>query len=336
MMARFALRRVILAVPTLLIIALAIFALLEVAPGDPMAQVPMTVSDATRAQMRAALGLGESAPLRFAIWLRQLLWVEPRIALDAALGTDFAQDAPRILSWQSRAPVMAIIAERLPQTLWVVGLAYLVGVVLALPIGIWSAYRQYSLLDHFGTGAMMLGYAIPPFFSGLLLILVFTVWLGWFPSVYDTTHRVTDLSSLGTQIRQMLLPVAVLSLQTTALMARYLRAAMLDEMGTPYVRAARARGLSEIAVLTAHAARNALVPVITIAALGLPQVFGGAVITEQIFRVNGIGQLLISALQAADWPVVRTVTFLLAVLIVAFNILADLLHGWLDPRVRHD
>jgi len=169
-----------------------------------------------------------------------------------------------------------------------------------------------------------------------LLILVFTVGLGWFPSVYDTTHRVTDWSSFFTQVWQMTLPVAVLSLQTTALMARYLRAAMLDEMGAPYVRAARARGLREVTVVTAHAARNALVPVITIAALALPQVFGGAIITEQIFRVNGIGQLLITALQAADWPVVRTVTFLLAVLIVVFNILADVIHGWLDPRVRYE
>ncbi|QYX58188.1 ABC transporter permease [Roseovarius sp. SCSIO 43702] len=333
-MTRFVIRRLLLAIPTLLVIALVIFALLEAAPGDPMAQVPLTVSDAVRAEMRAALGLGDPPSLRFLLWLKQLLWVEPRIALDAAFGTDLAGDAPRILSWQSRAPVMEIVAERLPQTLWMVGLAYAVGLALALPIGAVSAWRQYSLLDHLGTGAMMLGYAIPPFFSGLLLILVFAVWLGWFPSVYDTTHQVTGLRSLGTQIWQMVLPVAVLSLQTTALLARYMRAAMLDEMGALYVQAARARGLPEVTVLTAHAARNALVPVVTIAALGLPQVFGGAVITEQIFRVNGIGQLLISALQAADWPVVRTVTFLMAALIVLFNILADLLHGWLDPRVR--
>ena len=335
-MLRYTLRRLALAVPTLLAIALVVFALLELAPGDPMAQVPLSVSDAVRDEMRAALGLGTPAPLRFALWLQQLLWVEPRVALDALFGTDLAQGAPRILSWQSRAPVMSIVAERLPQTLWVVGLAYLVGVLLALPIGIWSAYRQYSMLDHLGTGVAMLGYAVPPFFSGLLLILVFTVGLGWFPSVYDTTHRVTDWSSFFTQVWQMTLPVAVLSLQTTALMARYLRAAMLDEMGAPYVRAARARGLREVTVVTAHAARNALVPVITIAALALPQVFGGAIITEQIFRVNGIGQLLITALQAADWPVVRTVTFLLAVLIVVFNILADVIHGWLDPRVRYE
>ena len=335
-MLSYSIRRVLWAVPTLFVIALMIFALLELAPGDPMAQMPPTVSDAVRAEMRAALGMGEPAPVRLAAWLWQVFSVEPRVALDGLLGTSLSEGLPRVQSWQSRAPVFSVIAERLPQTLWVVGMAYVIGILAALPIGIWSAYRRYSLLDNLGTWVTMIGYAVPPFFSGLLAILVFTFWLGWFPSVYDTTHQVTGWASLRYQLWQMVLPVLVLSIQTTALIARYLRAAMLEELQGLYVRAARARGLSEVTVVLSHALRNALIPVVTIVALGLPQVFGGAIITEQIFRVNGIGQLLISSIVASDWPMVQTVTFLIAILIVVFNILADLTYGWLDPRVRYD
>lgn len=335
-MLTYSIRRLAMAVPTLLLIALVIFTLLELAPGDPMAQMPLTVSDAVRAEMRAALGLGEPAPVRFAAWMWQVFAVEPRVLLDTVLDTNLAEGLPRVQSWQSRSPVFAVIAERLPQTLWVVGMAYVIGILAALPIGIWSAYRRHSLADHAATAVTMLGYAVPPFFSGLLAILVFTYWLGWFPSVYDTTYEVTGWAEFRFQLRQMALPVLVLSVQTTAMLARYLRAAMIDELHSLYVRAARAKGMGEAAVVLGHALRNAMIPVVTIVALGLPQVFGGAIITEQIFRVNGVGHLLITSIQASDWPMVQTVTFLLAILIVGFNILADLLYGWLDPRVRHD
>ena len=335
-MLTYTIRRLAMAVPTLLLIALVIFALLELAPGDPMAQMPLTVSDTVRAEMRAALGLGEPAPARFAAWLWQVFAVEPRVLLDTVLGTNLAEGLPRVQSWQSRSPVFSVIAERLPQTLWVVGMAYVIGILAALPIGIWSACRRHSPVDHAATAVTMLGYAVPPFFSGLLAILVFTYWLGWFPSVYDTTYRVTGWAGLRFQLWQMTLPVLVLSVQTTAMLARYLRAAMIDELQSLYVRAARAKGMGEAAVVLGHALRNAMIPVVTIVALGLPQVFGGAIITEQIFRVNGVGHLLITSIQASDWPMVQTVTFLLAILIVGFNILADLLYGWLDPRVRHD
>lgn len=322
---------------TLLIFALAIFALMELAPGDPMAQVPLSVPDEVRQEMRRALGLEEPVHVRFGLWLWQLCVIEPLTGVDALLGTQLAGGQARILSWQARAPVMQIVALHLPQTLWVVGLAYVVGVAIALPLGICQAWRQHSVFDRAGTAVTMLAYSVPPFLSGVVLIAVFSIWLGWLPSIYDTTHRVESWSDIWVQARQMILPVAVLSIQTTALIARYARAAVLENLRMDHVRTARSKGLSEAAVLARHVLRQSMIPVVTVVALGLPQVFGGAVVTEQIFLVNGLGHLLISSIEANDLPVVRTVTFLMAVLIVLANLAADVTCRLLDPRIgAHD
>ncbi|WP_135504769.1 ABC transporter permease [Roseovarius aestuariivivens] len=335
-MLSYTIRRLALAIPTLLVISLIIFLLLDLAPGDPMAQVPLTVPPEVKAQMREALGLGEQVHIRYWKWLVQMTWVEPQVLIDHLFGTSLSEGKLRILSWQHRGPVMDVVVQRLPQTLWVVGTAYLVGILIALPIGIWSAYRRASLFDQAGTFVTVVGYAMPPFFTGPLVIFIFSVQLGWLPSIYDTTHRVTDWNSFTVQLRQMVLPVMVLALQTTAQISRYMRAAVLDSLGQDYVRTARAKGLPEAAVLGVHVLRNALIPVVTVIALGLPAVFGGAIITEQIFSVNGIGAQLIGAIRAGDLPTVHTITFIFAVLIVLANLLADLLYGWLDPRIRYE
>lgn len=335
-MLTYTLRRLILAVPTLIVIALVIFMLLELAPGDPMAQVPLTVPDEVREQMRIALGLGEPAPVRFGKWLWQFFVVEPMVWWDARFGTGFAEDTQRVISWQTRSPVMELVMQRLPQTLWVVGMAYVVGILIALPIGIYSAYRQYSFFDQAGTFVAMLGYSLPPFFSAVVLIVIFSVHLGWVPMIYDTTHRVTDWESFTFQVRQSILPVMVLALQTTAQISRYMRASMLDNLGQDYVRTARAKGLRENTVVLVHVLRNSMIPVVTMIALGVPSIFGGAIITENIFGVNGLGQLLLTSIRANDLPTVQTVTFMIAVLIVLFNIIADLLYGLLDPRIRYE
>lgn len=328
-------RRLALALPTLLVISALVFALLELAPGDPMAALPSSIPPDVRADMRAALGLDRPAPVRFALWLRQMVLVEPTVMLDAALGTDLAGGNPRILSWQTRGPVMALIAQRLPQTLVVVGLAYVIGAFAAVTLGIWTAARHGSALDRAGAGLTAMGLALPPFFTAAVLIYVFALRLGWLPTVYDTTLAVTDWPSAAAQIRQMILPVAVLSLQTTAQIARYTRAAMLDALEQPYIRTARAKGLSRRRVLIAHAMRNSWAPTLSVIALGAPQVFAGAIVTEQIFGVNGIGQLLIQSLHAGDLPVVQTVTVLIAVLIVLANLAADMAISRLDPRPVH-
>ncbi|WP_306115294.1 MULTISPECIES: ABC transporter permease [unclassified Roseovarius] len=335
-MLTYTVRRLVLSVPTLLFIALVIFLLLELAPGDPMAQVPLTVPAEVKQQMREALGVGQPTHIRFGKWLYQFFVVEPSVWFDNAFGTALAEGKQRVISWQTRSPVMDIVLQRMPQTLWVVAMAYLVAVLIAIPVGIYSAYRQYSMFDQLGTFVTMVGYSVPPFFSGVLVIVIFSVQLGWLPSIYDTTHRVVDWDTFVIQLKQMVMPVMVLALQITAQISRFMRASMLDNLGQDYVRTARAKGMGEPTVVMVHVLRNSMIPVVTVIALGVPQIFGGAIITEQIFKVNGLGQLLITAIQANDLPMVQTVTFMLAVLIVLFNIIADLLYGMLDPRIRYD
>ena len=335
-MLTYTIRRLLLAIPTLLFIALVIFLLLELSPGDPMAQMPMSIPPEVKERMREALGLDQPWWVRFYLWLYQFFVVEPQYWIDGLFGTDLAEGAQRIISFQSKSPVFDIIAERIPQTLWVVGMSYVVGVLIALPIGIASAYYQYSWFDQIGTFISMVGFSVPTFFTGVLLIVVFSVNLGWFPSIYDTTLVVDSWASLGQQIKQMAMPVFVLALYNAAQISRFMRASMLDNLGKDYVRTARAKGMREKVVVLRHVLRNSMIPVVTVIALGVPQVFGGAIITEQVFKVNGLGQLLILAVQGNDIPMVMTLTFIFAVLIVLFNLIADVLYGLLDPRIRYD
>jgi|TARA_B100000768_G_scaffold108746_1_gene100906 peptide/nickel transport system permease protein len=323
-------------IPTLLLISLVIFLLLELAPGDPMAQIPLTVPPEVKQQMRLALGLGEPMHIRYWKWIVQFFWLEPQVLIDYYFGSSFSEGKLRVISWQTRGPVMDLVVQRLPQTVWVVGMSYIVGVVIALPIGIYSAYKQYSIFDQTGTFISMIGYSVPPFFSGVLVIVIFSVTLGWFPSIYDTTLVVDSWDNFVLQLKQMIMPVMVLALQTTAQLSRFMRASMLDNLNQDYVRTARAKGLGESVVVMVHVLRNSMIPVVTVIALGVPSVFGGAIITEQVFRVNGIGQLLITAIQATDLPLVQTLTFMFAILIVIFNLIADVLYGILDPRIRYD
>ena len=335
-MLTFTIRRLVLAVPTLLFISLVIFMLLQLAPGDPMAQVPLTVPPEVKEKMREALGLGAPVHIQFFKWIVQFFWVEPQVLIDHIFGTTFAEGQLRVLSWQTRSPVMDIVVQRLPQTLWVVGMSYVLGVMIALPIGIYSAYRQYSAFDQIGTFVSMVGFSVPTFFTGVLLIVIFSVNLGWFPSIYDTTHKVNDWDSFVVQLQQMIMPVMVLALYNAAQISRFMRASMLDNLNQDYVRTARAKGLGEKTVVLVHVLRNSMIPVVTVIALGVPQVFGGAIITEQVFKVNGLGQLLITSIEANDLPMVQTLTFIFALLIVVFNLIADVLYGILDPRIRYD
>ena len=342
-MLTYAVRRLIMAVPTLFFIGLVIFLLLALAPGDPMAQVPLTVPPEVKAAMREALGLGEPIHIRFVKWFWQFFVIEPANLIDYITNsaawlpdTSFAEGKQRVISWQTRSPVMDIVVQRLPQTLWVVGMSYIVGILIALPIGMYSAYRQYSIFDQAGTFITMVGYSVPPFFSGVLVIVIFAVNLGWLPSIYDTTLQVVSWDTFVIQLKQMVMPVMVLALQTTAQISRFMRASMLDNLNQDYVRTARAKGLTEATVVMVHVLRNSMIPVVTVIALGVPSVFGGAIITEQIFKVNGLGQLLITAIQANDLPMVQTIAFIFAILIVLFNLIADVLYGVLDPRIRYD
>jgi len=182
----------------------------------------------------------------------------------------------------------------------------------------------------------MVGFSVPTFVTGVLLIVVFSVWLGWFPSIYDTTLEVTDWPSFLQQVKQMVMPVFVLALYNAAQISRYMRASMLDNLTQDYVRTARAKGMSEKVVLLKHVLRNSMIPVVTVIALGVPGVFTGAIITENVFKVNGLGQQLLLSIQGNDAPMVLTISFIFAFLIVMFNLVADVLYGLLDPRIRYD
>ena len=335
-MLTYTLRRLLVAIPTLLLISLVIFLLVDLAPGSPASEIPLTVPAEVRIKMVEAMGINEPVHIRYLLWLKQFFWTEPLYAIDAAFGTNYADGAPRIISYSSKVPVMDYIGERLPQTLTVIGTAYLIAILIALPIGIYSAYRQYSWFDQVGTFVSMVGYSVPTFFTGLLAIIIFTTWLGWFPSIYNTSLEVVDWETFKQQVRQMFLPVAVLALFNAAELSRYTRSAMLENLSQDYARTARAKGLSERTVVLKHVLRNSMIPVITVITLGLPAVFAGAIVTEQVFKINGIGAALIGAIHVNDLPVVQTIAFITAILIVLFNLVADILYGILDPRIRYE
>ncbi|MQB07341.1 ABC transporter permease [Agrobacterium tumefaciens] len=333
----FTLRRLAFAVPTLLVISFVIFALLDLAPNDPTGDLPLTIPPEVREQIRASLGLDQPFFIRYMLWLQQFFINEPLNLFEKLTGWQIGDGSRmRVLSWATRSPVVDLVIQRMPQTLWVVGLAYLFGALLAIPIGVISAYKQYSIFDQIGTFVSMVGYSVPTFFTGVLLVVIFSSYLQWFPSVYDTNLQVTDWGSFVAQIKQMFMPVLVLTLYNVSQISRFVRASMLDNLHQDYVRTARAKGVKEKSVLLVHVLRNSLIPVVTVIALGVPTIFSGAIITEQIFRVNGLGQLLITAVQGADIPLVQTLTFIFAVLIVLFNLIADVLYGILDPRIRYD
>ena len=298
----------------------------------------MTVPPEVREQIRLSLGLGEPMHIRYYKWLIQFFVNEPLNLLHHSLGISIgdADNRTRIISWSTRSPVIDLIIARTPQTLWVVGLSYFFGILIAIPIGILQAYRQYSLTDQVGTFVAMVGFSVPTFFTGVLAIIVFSVQLKWFPMIYDTTLKVTSWENFVLQVKQMAMPVTVLAFYQASQLSRFMRASILDNLNLDYVRTARSKGRTERAVLLIHILRNSLIPVVTLIALGIPSIFGGAIITEQIFRVNGLGQLLIISIESADIPTVQTLTFLFAILIVCFNLVADVLYGILDPRIRYD
>lgn len=333
----YTIRRLMFAVPTLLVISFVIFALLDLAPNDPLGDLPLTIPPEVREQIRASMGLDQPFLIRYLKWLQQFFINEPLNIFEQITGLTVGDgERMRVLSWATRSPVVDLIVQRMPQTLWVVGMAYVFGILIAIPVGVISAYKQYSIFDQIGTFITMVGYSVPTFFTGVVLIVIFSSYLQWFPSIYDTNLVVDSWPNFVEQVRQMFLPVLVLALYNASQITRFVRASMLDNLSQDYVRTARAKGVKEKTVLLVHVLRNSLIPVVTVIALGVPTIFSGAIITEQIFRVNGLGQLLITAVQGADIPLVQTLTFIFAVLIVLFNLIADVLYGILDPRIRYD
>jgi peptide/nickel transport system permease protein len=316
---RYIARRLLIAIPTIIVISFVVYAILALAPTDPLSQfgADPRVPPEVRERIREGLGLNDPWPLRYAKWVSAL-----------ARG-DFG------VSFMSHSSVMDLIMQRLPNTLAVVGVAYLIGVLLAIPIGMVSAVRRYSLFDHVATTFAFIGFSVPTFFTGIILIIVFSINLRWLPFIYDSTLQIHDLGSFLDQVKQSAMPITVLALFDTATIARYTRAEMLEHLPLDYVRTARSKGLKEQVVVLRHVLRNSLIPVVTLVALGVPAVFGGAIVTEQIFRVPGIGELLVRSIGDGDTPVVAAILLIFAVLVVLFNLLADVLYAVLDPRIKY-
>ncbi|WP_420969164.1 ABC transporter permease [Bradyrhizobium sp. B120] len=315
-MSQYILRRLMIAIPSLLGISLVLFVVLALAPGDPFSELATNpnVPPEVQAALRAKFGLDDPIYLRYVHWL------------SAMAQGDWG------FSFVSRINVDTLILQRLPTTLYVIGSAQLLALLIAIPVGVYAATRPYSLFDQLANTFAFIGFSLPTFFTGILFILVFSVKLDWLPFVY------TDVQGSGIpwvleMIRQAIMPVMVLALFQAASMTRFVRSAMLDVIRLDYVTTARAKGLGQAKVIVKHVMRNAMIPVVTLIALQMPAVFGGAIVTEQIFRIPGIGSLLISSILANDTPVVMAVTFVFACLVVLFNLIADVLYGWLDPRI---
>jgi peptide/nickel transport system permease protein len=316
---RYLLRRLLIAIPGLLGVSVILFVLLALAPGDPFGELATNpnVPAEVGAALRAKFGLDDP------IWLRYLRW------LMAMLQGDWG------FSFASRINVDTLILERLPVTLFVIGSSQVLALLVALPVGVYAATRPYSIFDQIASTLAFIGFSLPTFVTGLLLILVFSINLGWLPFVFRADIAATGWHWYWEQFRQSIMPVVVLGLAQGASWTRYVRSAVLDVIRLDYVTTARAKGLAERVVIVKHVVRNALIPVVTLVALSMPAVFGGAIVTEQIFRIPGIGSLLISAIQANDTPVIFAVTFVSSCLVILFNLLADILYGWLDPRIAY-
>ena len=318
-MGQYLLRQLLIIIPKVLGISIVLFTVLALAPGDPFEELATNpaVPPEVRANLRAQFGLDDPLAVRYVRWSTAMV--------KGDWGFSFA----------SRVNVDDLIMQRLPTTLAVIGSSLVIALIIALVVGIYAATKPYSIFDQIASTFALVGFALPTFFTGIVFILIFSIWLDWLPFVYRADITATGWRWWWEQLRQMIMPVMVLALFQGASWTRYVRSAVLDVIRLDYVTTARSKGLAEHVVIMKHVVRNALIPVVTIIALQMPTVFGGAIVTEQIFRVPGIGSLLISAILANDTPVIMAVTFVLSILVILCNLLADITYVWLDPRIAY-
>lgn len=317
-MSTYILERLAISIPLLVGISLITFVFINLAPGDPVSAMinPQTQAGAVDMEhLREVMGLNRPIPIRYAIWLGQLL--------QGNFG----------YSYEDGAPVLDTILVRLPPTLELMGVSLLISTLLGTLLGVLAALRQYSFWDYFLTVLSLLGISVPGFFFALLALYVFAFRLRLLPAF--GMYSISGSASLGENLRHVVLPAAALSLESMAGLTRYARSAMLEVLRSDYVTTARAKGLSELAVVGRHAFRNALLPLITITTLRLPSLFGGAIIIETMFQWPGMGLLSIEAINGRDYPVLMGLTFFTAALILLSNLLADVLYAYADPRIRY-
>lgn len=340
-MTAYIIRRLVQAIPLLVVISMLVFGMISLAPGGPMSAFEenpnLTAEDLAR--LEEQLGLNKPVHERYLAWASRII-----------VGDWGYSNA-------TRRPVLTEIGERLPNTLQLMLVSFVVTLLIAIPIGIFSAIKQYSLFDHVATFFAFVGQAIPIFWFGLILIIVFNVILknpvspsagfAWshFLDCRDCAPLMpgggmapygVDHPTLAQRIQHMILPVTMLALFGAGTYTRYMRGQMLEVIHLDYVRTARAKGLPEGKIIWRHAIKNAITPVVTIMALDLPSLFGGALFTETIFSWPGMGRLFFRSAQRVDFPLLMGIVMINAVLIILFNLLADIVYAFLDPRVRYE
>jgi peptide/nickel transport system permease protein len=313
-------RRLLQAVPLLFLISLVAFMMIRLS-GDPMSMYAQgsALTAADRERIMKQHGWDKPKPVQYLYWLRDVA--------QGDLGT----------SLYTYQPVTQMIWERLPNTLILMGTVFIVTLAVSIPLAILSALRQYSRLDYLITGASFLAFALPTFWLGLVCIMLFAVKFKEWGLPYLPAGGMYDLvegPSLGGLLKHLILPAFVLSIVSTASYIRYLRASMLEVLHDDYIRTARAKGLPEGVVTWRHAFRNALIPLVTLITMNIPLIFSGALITEQVFAWPGMGRLFVDHANRGDYPVLMGLVLTVSVLVIVFNLLADVVYAWIDPRIR--
>jgi len=319
---RYAVRRILVSIPLIWALATLTFFLVRLAPGDPMAMYyNPEIDPSVMETVRARLGLDQPLHIQYVKWITALAQGE--------LGVSFSH----------HRPVVEILRETIPNTLILTVCALLLDLVVGVVIGVISAVRQYSWVDNTITVGALFIYSMPGFWLALMLIIVFSLKLGWLPASQMESVDAPYLPFVAKwldRLRHLILPVFVLGVASAASVARYMRGSLLEVIRQDYIRTARAKGLPEHAVIFRHALVNALIPIITLLGLYLPFLMSGAVVTETIFAWPGMGRLTVGAIFARDYPIVMAANLLAGIMVVGGNLLADLLYGIVDPRIRYD
>ncbi|ACZ40013.1 ABC transporter permease [Sphaerobacter thermophilus] len=313
-MGAYLIRRLFQAVVLLFIVSIVTFMLIHSAPGGPSLLSNPELSREDIERMREQLGLNDPLPVQYGRWLKNVL--------QGNLGR----------SYNTIEPVGSLIADRLPNTLLLTGIALLLSIGLAIPLGVISALRRNSALDRIVAGVSFFGVSIPVFWLGIILIIVFSIQLRWLPAGGMAT--LGEEFSLVDRIKHLILPTIVLATANLAELTRYTRSGMISVLSEDYIRTARAKGLPSNVVVSRHALRNALIPVVTVIGVLLPRAVGGAAITETVFSWPGMGRLAVEAASTRDYPVVLGATLTVAIVVLISSLVTDLVYGYLDPRIR--
>lgn len=316
-MFQYILRRILINLPVLIGITMVVFIAIALAPGDPMAAFisPELATDpAVLARLRAEFGFDQPMYVRYFRWLEQVL--------QGNLGY-------RIKTFD---PVLLVIVQRIPATLMLMASALLIGIIIGIPLGIYSALKKYSLPDMLLTAGVFLGVSTPAFLVGLGALFLFSLQLRWFPA--GGMHTLGQPETLLDTLHHLALPALILSANYIASMLRYTRASMLDVITEQYVTTARAKGLNESAVILRHALRNALIPIVTVIGFSIPNLLAGAVFTETIFAWPGMGSLFVDGVNSRDFPLVMGVTLVTATTVLICNLLTDIAYAFINPKIR--